>query len=157
MKILPLILISLFFNNIALAVEGIKATCTESSKKGNRKGAYPLPAAFLQAGDSLSFGSYIHISDRYMITIVPPISDAIQNVPSSRGIDDPGTYEVLLTRLPAHEKHPALPEKLCHGASVLISGAEAKTIELKFHKKDDVGGFLPFTTQFSCELNIVNI
>lgn len=157
MKIIALILISTFINNIAQAMEGVRATCVESAKHGNHKGTFPLPPAFLQPGDSLSLGSYIHIEDRYMITVIPPISQLTVNSAQLHETVSGETYEVLLTQLPDHEKHPNSPQKVCHAVSVLISGTQTKTLEYKYKKKDDVGGFMPHTTQVSCTLDIVNI
>ncbi len=157
MKIIALILISTFISTIALATEGVRASCVESAKHGNHKGIYPLPPAFLQPGDSLSLGSYIHIEDRYMITVIPRISQVTADSAQHHEAGSGETYEVLLTQLPDHEKHPNSPQKVCHAVSVLISGTQIKTLEYKYYKKDDVGGFIPHSTQVRCSLDIVSI
>jgi hypothetical protein len=157
MRTIALLFGFILFNHYALATEGVKMSCTESSKHGLRKGSYSLPVSFLQNGDSISFGSYIHIAERYLITVTPPISDAEKQARGPRDVGTFGTYEILLTQLPTHETHPNDPEKVCHASSVVVSGNETKSLEIQYHRKDDINGFLPYTTKVQCDLSIINL
>ncbi len=163
--------------------EGIGASCIEYAQHGIRKGHYEFPEVLMQSGDSVTLGSYIHMEDRYLLSVLPPLLNLKASVKAlqSSWQTDPRllnglaetetplaltsasasnrTYEVLLVHLPIYGKEGSAPtEKIRHSAATLLSGTQQQTLEIVYHKRDDLGfDPIPYRTHVVCTVQVTPV